>query len=82
MFQLNVQEMFAAVESGLQVGGRMLLEVTAVLVVGYLVLFTGSLLLAASRPTGRLRPHPDTGQSLGDATAAAFGGHAVAGAGH
>lgn len=42
------QELFATAEGALQIGGRVLLEVTAVLVLSYLLFFVGSLVFAAN----------------------------------
>jgi hypothetical protein len=46
---MNAQNMFESAERLLRDGGWVLLQVTAVLVLSYLMIFAGSLLVAAGR---------------------------------
>jgi hypothetical protein len=68
---MALQELFATAEGALQDGGRVLLEVTAVLVMSYLLFFVGSLVFAANqhRGTGRSDVTPSRGSEVAPARA-------------
>lgn len=71
---MNAREIFEIAEHALQRGGRVLLEVTAVLMLSYLLFFVGSLLVAAIQhlprryghdPTNDVRSDSDTDSVVG-----------------